>query len=564
MIPVVERLTIGGLTVLRSDAVAGRYACGLLFRVGRFDETLASSGITHLVEHLTLRQHHKARYSFNAQVTGWSTSFLMDSADSADLGDYIAAVCGGLADDHSEALEQERRVLRTEAASRGGAGALGTCLSERYGATGPGLTAFEEFGLYRLGWPEVEAWRSRWFTAENAVLWISGPVLPGLSIDLPPGQAQETATARPLDVPLPGFVITGTSGVGMSMVARRSPATSAALYILEQRLTQTLRHERGLSYGVRSDEEWIDDEFVHAWIQADALAEQVPAAAGTMLATAGALAEHGGTREEIGDYAQRLRDAYESPGGAILALHRQAHRILSRGPDSALQQPAERIRQFTDLEAQATCDAATGLLENVIVAVPEYVPAVADRMPQLPKWQPAAGTITGTEITSRDRRATLTVGDDGIMLTPAAEGDKHVTIRYCDVAALLRWSDDQRAFVGTDGFSIPLDPGRWPDGGKIAAAIEARVSLDLAVNIGPPRPQTARSLRSAEPPTSAVGRRRIPLRWLRIVWLFCLIVGIRGLISTYYGLGLGFLGIGVVGLVSQEWLIRRWIKLARK
>ncbi len=254
----------------------------------------------------------------------------MDSADSGDVVDYIAAVCGGLAANHGEALEQEKRVLRTEAASRGGAGALGTCLSERYGATGPGLTAFEEFGLHRLGWPEVEAWRSRWFTAENAVLWISGPVAPGLCIDLPPGQAQPAATAHPRDVPLPGFVITGTSGIGMSMVARRSPATAAALYILEQRLTQTLRHERGLSYGVRNDMEWIDSQCEHAWIQADALAEQVPAVADTMLATAGTLAEQGGTREEIGDCARWLGETYESAAGAVLALHRQAHRILSR------------------------------------------------------------------------------------------------------------------------------------------------------------------------------------------------------------------------------------------
>jgi len=147
------------------------------------------------------------------------------------------------------------------------------------------------------------------------------------------------------------------------------------------------------------------------------------------------------------------------------------------------------------------------------------------------------------------------------MLTEAKD-DKHVTIRYRDVAALLHWSDDQRALVGTDGFYIPLDAGRWPSCGELAASVEARVSPDLTVNIDSPGPQAAQGLRSAEALTSAAGRRRTPFRAMRIVWLFCVIVAIRGLISTYYALGFGFLGIGIAGLVCQEWLTRRWIKRA--
>src|ERR1700722_18143449 len=124
MIPLVERGTIDGVAVLRSTGVAGRHAAALVFRVGQFDEALPSRGITHLVEHLTFGGHHEARYQFNASVDGWYTRYIVESQDPADIAAYLRAVCEGLACDHGEILDRERRILRTEAASRGGAGML--------------------------------------------------------------------------------------------------------------------------------------------------------------------------------------------------------------------------------------------------------------------------------------------------------------------------------------------------------------------------------------------------------------------------------------------------------
>ena len=217
MIPVVDTGSVDGVTVLRSGSVTGRNAAALVFRVGRFDEALPVAGITHLIEHLTLSTRHKASYQFNAEVSGRFTAFVMESADPADTADFITAVCQGLTADHRHGLEQEKRILRTEAASRGGAGAVGTCLNERYGATGPGLAAYPEYGLHRLGWAEIEAWRRRWFVAGNAVLCVSGVIPPGLRVELPAGPAPAMAPLRPLGLPLPGFVLGGRGGIGLSL-----------------------------------------------------------------------------------------------------------------------------------------------------------------------------------------------------------------------------------------------------------------------------------------------------------------------------------------------------------
>jgi DNA-binding transcriptional LysR family regulator len=76
------------------------------------------------------------------------------------------------------------------------------------------------------GWAEVEAWRHRWFTAGNALLWVSGTVPRGLRLDLPPGPAPAAAPLRPLGLTLPGFAPGARGGIGLSLTGRLSDASS--------------------------------------------------------------------------------------------------------------------------------------------------------------------------------------------------------------------------------------------------------------------------------------------------------------------------------------------------
>ncbi len=479
MIPEVEQDTIDGVRVLRSDPVLGRHAAALTFRVGRFDEILPLAGITHMVEHLTFAGRPTARYSFNASVRGRYTGFYMESADPADIADFVGAVCDGLAADHGAALDRERVILRTEAASRGSAGALGSCLVERYGAGGPGLLNYRELGLHHVGWPQVEAWRRQWFTAGNAVLWIAGAIPDGLRIGLPAGPAMTRQDLRRMELTLPGFIAGAQGGIGLSLEGPRSLGAQVALDVLQQRLTRVLRHERGLVYDVQRAQEDLDRDTIHAWLAADALPESIPAAAHAMLTTFETLADAGCEAAEIEDYAARMRTAHESEGSAVAVLQRHAEALLSGREVTAVK---ETLRLAAELDPKAVGEAAQRLYERMIVAVPGDVPAVRGRMARIPHSSP--GTVPGRALKSRDSDAVLTVGGAGVMLTAGSQA--RITIWYGAVAALVRWKDGKLTLIGTDGFSMQLDPDEWPGGPSVLDSIAARVHPSLVIPVNAP------------------------------------------------------------------------------
>lgn len=555
MLPGIEQDTVDGVPVLRAAAPSGRTAAALVFRVGHFDETLPFRGITHMVEHLTFAGRPEARYHFNASVSGRYTSFHAESADPADIRDFVETVCQGLAADHRAALERERTVLRTEAASRGGAGAMGNCLAERYGATGPGLANYQEFGLERAGWADIDAWRRRWFTAGNAALWIAGDVPDGLRIALRGGPPPATRGLRPLPLALPASVSGARGGIALSLVSPRGPWFQVALDVLQRRLTQVLRHEHGTTYGVRLESEELDRDLIHSWVAADALPEHVPMAAHGMLTTFESLRDGGCGPGEIKDYARRAAEAYESPAGPALLLHSRARGLLSGRP---VADPGEYLRELAEVTSGDVSEAARVLYDQMMVAVPGRVPAVEGRMKEVPAWSSAA--VTGKRHQSADSDAVLTTGDDGVTLTVGA--DRNVTVRYDSVAALLRWNDGRQALIGDDGFTVRLDPDEWPGGRAVPDAIAARVSPEAIVDLdgeGSPRP--GRGQRDQEPESASPAREARARRWarlkrpivlLRVIFLILFAGGAAGLVLGGWLQGAWLMVVCVVVWLRQE------------
>lgn len=558
MIPAVECEQIDGVTVLRADLPVDRTLACLTFRVGRFDETLAASGVTHTVEHLTLADKTDAPYSFNASVDGRYTSFFLESGNPLHVSGFVADVCRGLATDRAAVLDRERRILRTEAASRGSGGARGACLAERYGATGPGLASYQELGLYRLGWADVQAWRERWFTAGNAVLWIAGPWPDGLRIELPAGSRPRHEPLQPLARHLPGFVVTGRGGIGLSMMARRSVASHACTEVAQRRLTQALRHESGLSYQVQAAVEDLGDELMHTWLAADALPEQMPAAAHKMLSTVEEFVAEGCTETELTAYRERLTERYSSPSGAPTILSRQAQSILTGQQWSA----EGTLAAAAELTPETTRHVATELHNSMIVAAPSALPVVSGRMGRLPAW--SNRTINGTSRKAVDSGAVLTTGDGGLMLTPQPE--RNVTVCYADTVALVRWTDGKQAVIGADGFTVQLDPDEWPDGATLAAEVASRIPPELTVPIDAPgtrRPgrqlpeaNTAAPKPAPRPASRRVRRARILLWLFRVVYVVLVLCGVIAITGGAVAGGLIFLAAGLAGLARIEY--RLW------
>jgi zinc protease len=488
MLPLVEQDVIDGVPVLRSTGVAGRHAAALMFRVGQCDEALPVRGITHAVEHLTFGGHHEAHYEFNAGVDGWYTRYLVESGDPADIAAYLRAVCEGLAADHGAILDRERRILRTEAASRGGAGMLGSCLVERYGARGPGVLNYPELGLERLGWADVAAWRARWFTAGNAVLWIAGDVPDGLRLSLPDGPARPAPAAVPLPATRPAYLTGAKGGLAAGLVADRSFPPHAAQDVLKRRLTQALRHDHGLTYDVGLGVQEIDPDHLHTWLTADVLPEQVPMAAHVLLSTFETLATAGAQEAELADYRRRIQERYESPAGPVALLDHQARAVLNGRPRRSA---AESIRLAAEVTSADLAKATQSLWDSMLVAAPYDVPAIQGRMGRAPSF--SARAITGGKVHKpvAGDSPTLTVSDQGVTFTRAP--GEHVTVDYADAAALLSFNDGKRSLIGGDGFTIVLDPAQWKNGAAVVSAVTARIPEGLVLPLDRPGPATPAS-----------------------------------------------------------------------
>lgn len=128
--------------------------------------------------------------------------------------EYLNGVCAALRDLPTDRLETEKGILRTEAAGKGHGPAHAATLW-RYGSRSYGLTGYAETGLYRLTADDVRAWAQTRFTAENAVLWITGDSVPeGLDLTLPRGEwhpAPAATSALPATPPTSRATIPASS-----------------------------------------------------------------------------------------------------------------------------------------------------------------------------------------------------------------------------------------------------------------------------------------------------------------------------------------------------------------
>src|SRR4029077_10715458 len=111
------------------------------------------------------------------------------SGSEDQVGDFLSRVTTTLCRLPVARLDTERRVLRSEEASRD-YGSLASHLSLRYGARVYGLGDYPQFGIRRITANEVLDWSARYFTGANAAIWLTGPPPKSLSMNLPPGEAR--------------------------------------------------------------------------------------------------------------------------------------------------------------------------------------------------------------------------------------------------------------------------------------------------------------------------------------------------------------------------------------
>ncbi|MFD6972483.1 M16 family metallopeptidase, partial [Streptomyces sp. NPDC059949] len=444
----VTHTTVNGIRTLLAPR-SGPVSAGLFFRVGRADETLATSGITHLVEHLALHRHGLGDLHYNGATAATYTHFHATGTP-ADVVEYLNGVCAALRDLPMDRLETEKEILRTEAAGRGHGPGHGMALW-RYGSRTHGLTDYTEAGLHKITEQDVRDWAADRFTAENAVLWITGDTLPeGLDLILPTGGWRPTPEPTSALPATPAYFHGESGGLVLTSVVARSTAAHLLTEILGRELFRALRQKGGYSYTAAADYGPRDTDSATVIAFADALPEKQDAMVGAFVDV---LAKVRAGRIDEADLKSVRASAlarFDLPELAGARLPAQAMDLLLRHRHLTVAEARAEVEAVTVADLRA---AARELWANALVQVPGRALDWAG-LTAAPAHSP--DLVTGRRYSSlEDPRVALLVADDGISLTGPG---RQTTVRYAACSLMHIYPDGARHLVGNDGFNVTVEP----------------------------------------------------------------------------------------------------------
>ncbi|MEU0273367.1 insulinase family protein [Streptomyces sp. NPDC006307] len=506
----------------------GPASAGLLFRVGSADETLATRGITHLVEHLALHRHGidgAGPHHYNGTTDATHTHFHV-TGDRSEIVAYLNDVCAALRDLPVERMETEKEILRTEAAGRG-TGPHSDLPLWRYGAQGHGLTSYRELGLPRLDASAIRHWAATRFTRENAVLWIacdspSGDLPEGLDVELDlrlPSGPRHPMPAVTSALPHTPAYFHGDDGVVvLDAVVRRSTAAAVFSDVLGKALFRELRQKGGLSYTADSDYTYRDADFATITALADALPQKQDAVIGGFIDVLAAL--RAGRVDETDFAAVRAarRKMYEVPDLAAAQLPAYALGLLTGHPLPGDDAYLAELDALTPADLHAV---AQEVWANALLKVPGDRGADWAGFHEAPSQ--SAEVLPGRRHAYRtDSRAALIVGAEGVSLV--SPGNR-ASVRYDQCAAMLVYADGGRSLIGLDGMSVPVEPTLYELTPDALAPIDAAVPQHVVVPMPARSPDRIPQPQPRRPEPAAAGERGSTSK----LWLF-------GVLSVLWGL----------------------------
>ncbi|MFI6266184.1 M16 family metallopeptidase [Micromonospora sp. NPDC051006] len=518
----IQELDVDGVPTLLAPT-AGPMRAGLTFRVGTADETLARSGITHLVEHLALAPLGLADYHFNGATAPVATSFHLQGSEQ-DIASFLTAVCQHLHDLPVARIEVEKEILRTEWSSRG-ASAVGDLPLWRHGARDHGLSSYPEFGLSALTAEDLRQWAARWFTRENAVLWIAGDRIPaGLRLPLPAGVRQPVPAVSSALPQTPAYFVNGSRAVVLDAVVRRSTAASAFAGVLERELFRSLRQEGGLSYAIQAGYEPRGDGHATLRALADALPEKQDAVLGGFIDVLAKL-RVGRIEQADLDATVAKREEFLATGEVDAArLPSYALNLLTGEPNLSTDEHRAELKAVTVADLH---EVAREVTASALLMVPDG--HTADWAGFVAAPTRSAGVVTGTAYRERDGEGELRVGLEG-----ASYVGPHgpITVRYAECAVMLAWPDGARQLIGADAITLRIEPTLFALHPDTVRTIDALVPPDRHVLMPARDPERVPQPRNPARPAREGARSWWEIPVLVLSWLAVLCVGGLALLMT--------------------------------
>jgi hypothetical protein len=497
---VVERTEIDGVPVFLAPKRGPNVTAGIVFRVGRADETLGTSGITHLVEHLALHRLGVTDYHYNGVVDTTTTQFVTQGAE-GEVTTFLSGVVKALADLPLDRLATEKEVLRTEALGRKN-GVNSLMPLWRHGTQGFGLVSYPEWGLARVSAGEASMWTRDRFCRENAALWIAGDrVPPGLVLSLPTGSRFPLPKPTSTVHRFPAYFNGPGNGVVLEALVPRGIASSLLAAVVQRMLLRTLRHDSGISYTVETDYHPRGDDWAVLTVFADTAPDKQAVLLGAFGDALKGLRARGIDSDDLDAVRRHGLDALDHPDAESIRVPGMAINELTGHPNLSLR--AVRADLET-IDAEAVNAVCTQLLEAALLQVP-----YGHRAEQL-GFEPAptgsTDRVSGRRYRSRGRDAsTLIAGESGVTIV---HDSSQATVHFDQCAARLDWPDGARHYIGLDGIIVQVEPTTHAIGTKELVGLRDGLPDQQIIPMPPRSPDQIPQRAKASPALRARRRAR--------------------------------------------------------
>ena len=454
---------IDGVRTIWVDSGRPTLAATLLFRAGSADETLASSGWLHLLEHLALHGRDRGSLHANGSVAPLLTTFMLHGPPE-QVCEALRDLTSWLAAPDVRELDRERRVLAVEEATRQGGGPVGRAFGMRYGALGPGLVSSATPGLGRASADSLAELARQVFVTGNAALALDGPPPGGLALALPPGDRLPVRAAVPVEDPQAVYV--EPAGLVVSGLVPRSSTNTLVAPVVEEALRRQLRDRDGAAYSPYSVYEGVDEHHALVVAGSDVSPSTAPSLLGNTLDLLDGLARNGPDPAPLRDIVDKIKQAYTDPYNVGGLAHRAAALTLQD------LEPQELDEVIAELDAATPESLVPGLVElrdTVLMGAP---PATAPHTRLRTVEQPyvAERARGGRSANWPGDTSRLHVDEHDLVI-----GDSGVVRRYAlaEVAGYLTWGTGARQLVLQDGWSFTLVPEVWAKGERHVSRLDA-------------------------------------------------------------------------------------------
>lgn len=491
-----NRADLDGVPVLWEDS-PGPLSASLVFGVGARLETFRTVGVTHLVEHLVMATLPKSHLDRNAQVDIDSTTFHATGRPEAVV-EFIAGVCAAIGDLPLGRLAIEAGVLEAED-GMGDHPAMCTALNDRYGFAGLGLLGTDGAGIRAITAEQVSDHVRRFFVRGNAVLVLTGPPPPGLTVALPPGlppmpptihrSRQRVPGALTYGGPMPSLSIEVVSMNGADAAdcagACDGADAGALMRILVERMTDSLRHRQGIAYEVDCSSTVVDDTRTLITFWADGRDGKLDKVAIGIWEALRKLAQEGPSLEEIAHDRAGLQEYLQDSRATLSRLEGAAMQHL-RGLRPRT--PDDMRAAHDSLSPAHLRDLAAGSLATALLQLPEDVEVKLNGLPILDGEEEKYGDAPVSGRIHRRRnlafaplRLKAVVGDLGASLQ--VYGDT-LTVLWEDVVG-LGIGPNERLLFSTDGTVLQLNSKHFRGAGDLFDAIDSTVARALWFELPP-------------------------------------------------------------------------------